>query len=188
MISDILCKPFRNFALPLFHDKKIEMILENDILLEGVRITAEFLLDAEADALCGAEKYVHSVNRMNWRTGRYKRKLQLGAGVVSLCVPHLRFLQPRPSMVKRFKRLQDDFIFALSDVYTNGARELVVRNLIKAMWTVSLPDALLATIARDLCAVLEQWRRYSKPKMIETKPAGEMADDAGLAADIFGVI
>lgn len=135
------------------------MQIENEKLMRGIMLAANYLLDAEVNFLCGVGRYGRSKTRINMRAGTYDRKLQLRLGMVPLHVPHLRYLHPRPSMLKRFKRLQDDFINTLQDVYANGARVGNVGPLVKLMWTVDLPNEVHAELTQKLCMILEIWRR-----------------------------
>jgi transposase-like protein len=65
-----------------------------DHLGELVRGTVEetlnSLLDAEADALCGAQRYERSPERTDYRAGSYDRKLHTRAGEVKIKMPKLR--------------------------------------------------------------------------------------------------
>ena len=65
-----------------------------DHLGEMVRGTVEetlnAMLDAEADRLCGADRYERSEGRKDTRAGSYQRSLDTKAGKVSLKVPKLR--------------------------------------------------------------------------------------------------
>lgn len=131
---------------------------ETDILLQGIRVTAEFLLEAEADALCGARKNAQCPERTNYRRGYHTRMLRMRIGDVSVRVPSLRYLHMRPSMAKRFCRLQDEFVKTLSDALAHGAREKSADALITAMWTVSMNDTLRAELTRELCKVMKTWR------------------------------
>jgi putative transposase len=60
----------------------------SDPLGERVRGTVEEtlngLLDAEANALCGAQRYERSLERTDYRAGSYARKLHTKAGEVTL--------------------------------------------------------------------------------------------------------
>jgi Transposase and inactivated derivatives len=66
----------------------------HDHLGELVRGTVEEtlngLLDAEADALCGAQRYERSPDRTDYRAGSYDRTLHTKAGEVTLKMPKLR--------------------------------------------------------------------------------------------------
>jgi len=59
---------------------------------ESVEETLNGLLDAEADALCGAERYERSPDRGDTRAGSYTQKLHTKAGEIELKVPRLRKL------------------------------------------------------------------------------------------------
>ena len=56
------------------------------IVRGSVEETLNALLDAEADRLCGAERYERSQARQDTGAGSYDRKLQTRAGEVSLKV------------------------------------------------------------------------------------------------------
>ena len=76
-----------------------------DHLGELVRGTVEetlnAMLDAEADALCGAGCYQRSPDRVDSRAGTYNRKLHTHAGEVGLKMPKLR----RQTFLARFHKL-----------------------------------------------------------------------------------
>ncbi len=65
-----------------------------DHLGELVRGTVEetlnAMLDAEADALCGAQRYERSPDRVDTRAGHYERKFRAKAGEATLKMPKLR--------------------------------------------------------------------------------------------------
>jgi transposase-like protein len=52
----------------------------NEIVLETVEQTLNGLLGAEADRLCGAERYQRTENRLDTRAGTYERKLHTKQG------------------------------------------------------------------------------------------------------------
>ena len=62
----------------------------NEIVFETVEQTLNGLLEAEADQLCGAERYERNENRLDTRAGFHERKLHTKAGEVTLKVPKLR--------------------------------------------------------------------------------------------------
>ncbi len=59
-------------------------------------MTLNALLVAEADRLCGAQRYEHSPDRVDTRAGHYERQLDTKAGEVTLQMPKLRSLRKRP--------------------------------------------------------------------------------------------
>jgi len=80
----------------------------HDHLGELVRGTVEEtlngLLDAEADALCGAQRYERSPDRTDYRAGSYDRKLHTKAGEVTLKMPKLRNQAFETAIIERYRR------------------------------------------------------------------------------------
>src|SRR5258708_7623021 len=62
----------------------------NEVVRNTVEETLNALLDAEADRLCGAQRYERSEARQDTRAGSYERQLHTQAGEVTLKVPKLR--------------------------------------------------------------------------------------------------
>lgn len=76
----------------------------NEIVLETVENTLNCLLDAEADRVCGAERYQRTESRKDTRAGTYERKLQTKAGKVTLQVPKLRQTTFETAIIERYRR------------------------------------------------------------------------------------
>ena len=62
-------------------DKRIKNHLDG-LVRDSVEETLNSLLDAEADALCGAQRYERSADRIDTRAGSYERQLHTKAGEV----------------------------------------------------------------------------------------------------------
>lgn len=80
----------------------------HDHLGELVRGTVEetlnAMLDAEADAMCGAQRYERSPDRIDTRAGHYNRKFHTKAGEVYLKMPRLRKQTFETTIIERYKR------------------------------------------------------------------------------------
>ena len=76
----------------------------NEIVRASVEETLNGLLDAEADELCGAQKYERSPERTDGRAGHYSRKFDTQAGQVTLKVPKLRKGTFETQIIERYKR------------------------------------------------------------------------------------
>ena len=61
-----------------------------DLMCEMLRVFAEELMGAEADALCGAAYGERSDERVNRRNGYRERELDTRVGTIALSVPKLR--------------------------------------------------------------------------------------------------
>jgi putative transposase len=64
----------------------------DEVVRRSVEETLNGLLEAEAEELCGAQRYERSPDRMDTRAGSYERRLVTKAGQVTLKVPRLRSL------------------------------------------------------------------------------------------------
>ncbi len=64
----------------------------DEAVRSSVEETLNGLLDAEAEAICGAGRYERSAERVDTRAGHHERKLETKAGQVTLKVPKLRSL------------------------------------------------------------------------------------------------
>jgi transposase-like protein len=66
-------------------EKEIKSHLSG-LVKETVEETLNSLLSEEADAICGAERYQRSPDRVDTRAGKYQRKLLTGVGELELQV------------------------------------------------------------------------------------------------------
>lgn len=89
----------------------------DEVVRETVEQTLNGLLDAEADALCGARRYERLAERLDTRAGHYDRKLQTQAREVTLQVPRLRSLPFETQIIERYRRRQSSVEEALVEMY-----------------------------------------------------------------------
>ncbi len=68
------------------HEEKIKEHL-GEFVRDTVEETLNAMLDAEAEALCNAQKYERSPDRRDTRAGSYNRKLHTKTGEVTLQIP-----------------------------------------------------------------------------------------------------
>ena len=76
------------------------------LVRQSVVETINSLLDAEADAICNANRYQRSPDRLDSRAGSYKRKLRTTTGEVELTVPRLRRLPIGTQIIQRYQTKQ----------------------------------------------------------------------------------
>jgi len=115
-------------------------------------------MEEEADYLCGVPRYARSSKRTNYRMGNRKSTLRIHLGAIPIRTPVLRYFCSRVSMTKRAKRLSPDISENLVHIYAAGVTSGETAALIKAIWTLELPDELLDALVERLAPVLEQWR------------------------------
>ena len=91
-----------------------------ELVRQSVEQTLNGLLDAEADQLCGAQRYERSVERLDTRAGHYERQLGTQAGEVTLKVPRLRSLPFETQIIERYRRRESSVEEALIEMYLAG--------------------------------------------------------------------
>jgi len=131
----------------------------NAALLEGFRLLMQFLLEREADCLCGAPRNAHNARaRVNCRSGYHARTLRTPLGRIPLLIPQLLHFTPRVSIVKRATRLAPRVLETLARVRASGVTPEETDSLIRNLWTIALPAALRAALVREFLPILETWR------------------------------
>ena len=86
-------------------------------LVKGtVEDTLNAMLDAEADALCGAQRYERSPDRVDTRAGHYERKFHAKAGEVKLKMPKLRRQTFETAIIERYRRREASIEEALIEL------------------------------------------------------------------------
>src|SRR5262245_28301721 len=89
----------------------------DQVVRESVEQTLNALLEAEADALCGAKRYERSPERLDTRAGHRERQLHTTAGPVTLTVPRLRKLPFETEIIERYRRRQSSVEESLIEMY-----------------------------------------------------------------------
>ncbi len=109
-----------------------------DHLGELVRGTVEetlnAMLDAEADAMCGAQRYERSPDRIDTRAGHYERGFHTKAGEVTLKMPKLRKQTFETAIIERYKRRETSVEEALMEMYLAGVSVRRVQDITEALW------------------------------------------------------
>ena len=104
-------------ALPLLQIDQDQVAKHVDaVVRDTVEATLNALLDAEADELCGAQRYQRSPDRLDTRAGHYARKLHTKAGEVTLNVPKLRNLPFETAIIERYRRRETSVEEALVEM------------------------------------------------------------------------
>lgn len=138
-------------------------------LLQTFKAFAEFLLEEEATAICGAGRCSQTDQRRNYRAGSHARGIQTPHGRVFVRVPNLRWIHVRPSMAKRFARHADRIADTISYCLNYGAETGNMASLIQTLWTLELPELLHYKLASKAAALLEKTRaRLRMRDVLET--------------------
>ena len=101
----------------------------DEAVRSSVEETLNALLDAEADQICGAQRYERSPERMDTRAGHYERKLETKAGEVQL-----RKLPFETAIIERYRRREASVEEALVEMYLAGVSVRRVEDITEALW------------------------------------------------------
>jgi len=124
----------------------------------SVEETLNALLDAEADALCGAERYERTEARKDTRAGHYTRQLGTTAGTVELKVPKLRTLKFETAIIERYKRRESSVEEALIEMYLAGVSVRRVEDIAEALWGEKVSPSTLSSLNQKVYGRIEEWR------------------------------
>jgi transposase-like protein len=129
-----------------------------EVVRETVEETLNKLLDAEADALCNAQKYQRSADRLDTRAGSYERNLETRAGTVRLKVPKLRKLPFESSIIERYKRRECSVEEALMEMYLAGVSVRRVEDITQALWGTKVSAGTVSRLNQQIYKKIEEWR------------------------------
>jgi len=123
-----------------------------------VEDTLNALLDAEADALCGARRYERSPDRTDYRAGSYTRKLPTKAGEVELKVPKLRHAPFESQVIERYRRRETSVEEALVEMYLAGVSVRRVEDITEALWGTRVSPSTVSALNQKIYASIHEWR------------------------------
>jgi putative transposase len=130
----------------------------DSIVRDTVEQTLNALLDAEADELCGAQRYQRSPDRLDTRAGYYTRKLQTKAGQVELNVPKLRNLPFESAVIERYRRRETSVEEALVEMYLAGVSTRRVEDITEALWGTRVSSSTVSELNKKIYGHIEAWR------------------------------
>lgn len=127
-------------------------------ITRSVEETLNEMLDAGADALCGAKRYERSPDRVDTRAGHYQRKLHTKAGEVNLKVPKLRTLPFETQIIERYRRRESSVEEALMEMYLAGVSVRRVEDITEALWGVKVGPSTVSDLNQKIYEQIEAWR------------------------------
>jgi putative transposase len=130
----------------------------DEVVRQSVEETLNGLLQAEADQLCGAERYERSPERLDTRAGHYERKLQTKAGEVSLQVPRLRSLPFETQIIERYRRRESSVEEALVEMYLAGVSVRRVEDITEALWGTRISPSTVSELNQKIYQQIDTWR------------------------------
>jgi transposase-like protein len=131
------------------------------VVRDAVEETLNALLDAEADALCGAKKYERSPDRTDYRAGTYTRQFHTKAGEVELKMPKLRRATFESQVIERYKRRESSVEEALVEMYLAGVSVRRVEDITEALWGTRVSPSTVSELNQKIYARIHEWRNRS---------------------------
>ena len=128
------------------------------IVKDTVEATLNGMLDAEADALCNAQRYERAPERVDTRAGYYNRKLETTSGTVDLKVPKLRTLPFESAIIERYKRRESSVEEALVEMYLAGVSVRRVEDITEALWGSRVSTGTLSNLNKKVYKKINEWR------------------------------
>jgi transposase-like protein len=130
----------------------------DEVVRESVEETLNGLLQAEADQLCGAQRYQRSADRVDTRAGSYTRKLHTKAGKVELKVPRLRSLPFETQIIERYRRRESSVEEALMEMYLAGVSVRRVEDITEALWGNRVSPSTVSELNQKIYHRIDEWR------------------------------
>jgi transposase-like protein len=129
-----------------------------EVVRQSVEETLNGLLEAEADAICGATRYDRSPERLDTRAGHYRRELLTPAGKVELQVPRLRKLPFETQIIERYRRRESSVEEALIEMYLAGVSVRRVEDITEALWGTRVSPSTVSELNQKIYGQIDAWR------------------------------
>ena len=125
---------------------------EVDVVRESVRIVLQELIDTEAIAVIGADRYERTPGRVTERNGSRPRELMTKGGTVELKIPKLRSGSFFPSVLERRRRIDQALYAVVMEAWVNGVSTRAVDDLVIALGGTGISKSEVSRI----CATLDE--------------------------------
>jgi putative transposase len=130
-----------------------------DVLRELLSTFIHTLLDAEADALCGADYGKRSTERTNQRNGYRQSQFDTRTGSLDLAIPKLRQGSYFPDwLFKRRRRAERALTTVVATCYLLGVSTRRMDKLVETLGITSLSKSQVSVMAKELDTVVEALR------------------------------
>jgi transposase-like protein len=130
-----------------------------DQLREMVKLMAEGLMDAEAQALCGAQYGVPSLERVNQRNGYRSRRWDTRVGSIELAVPKLRRGSYFPEwLLQARKRSEQALMGVVAECYLQGVSTRKVDAVVQQLGIEGISKSQVSELAAHLDGQVESFR------------------------------
>jgi transposase-like protein len=125
----------------------------------AIRASLELFLEAELEALVGAEWYERAGGRRDRRNGTYVRQLLTSLGQIEVVVPRSRASGSASGVLGRYQRRTDEIDALLSTAYVNGVSQRKAGELTEALMGERVSRSAVSRVAKRLDAHVDALRR-----------------------------
>ena len=164
-----------------------------DQLKEILSQVAMRMMDAEADALCGADYGERTPERVNTRNGYRPRTWDTRVGTVELEIPKLRHGSYFPGWLLEPRRRAERALTAvIVESYVQGVSTRRVEDLVQSLGIEKLSKSQVSRLARELDTDVKAFRErklsgtykyvWLDALMFKCREGGRIANVAGLVA------
>ena len=130
-----------------------------DLLRHMLTTFIDTLMSAEADAVCGAEYGVRSLERVNVRNGYRQREFDTRAGTLEVAIPKLRTGSYFPDwLLERRRRAERALTSVVATCYLLGVSTRRMERLVESLGITRLSKSQVSEMARDLDGQVEAFR------------------------------
>ena len=132
---------------------------EPDRLREMLKTFTGMLMNAEVDALCGAEYGERTPERTNSRNGYRERDWDTRAGTIELAIPKLRSGSYFPDwLLERRRRSEQALVQVIAECYVRGVSTRRVDGLVKTLGIDGISKSQVSAMAKSLDPMVEAFR------------------------------
>lgn len=130
-----------------------------DRLREMLSTFTSMLMNAEVEALCGAEYGERTPERTNSRNGYRERSWDTRAGTIELAIPKLRTGSYFPDwLLERRRRSEQALVQVIAECYVRGVSTRRVDGLVKTLGIDGISKSQVSAMAKSLDPMVEAFR------------------------------
>jgi putative transposase len=134
-------------------------IAQPDVLRSLLATMIQTLMNAEADALCGANYGQRSEERTNQRNGYRQRPLDTRMGTLDLAIPKLRQGSYYPQwLLEPRRRSERALVCVVAQCYVSGVSTRKVENIAQSLGIERLSKSQVSEMAKSLDEQVEAFR------------------------------
>ena len=138
--------------------RKLGIEFDPGFLRQAVALMMRVLMDAEVQALIGAERYQRTDERTTQRNGYRERNWQTRVGDVALQIPKLRNGSYFPSFLEPRRRAERALLAVIQHAYVEGVSTRKVDDLVQALGLSGIDKSTVSRICQELDSAVSAFR------------------------------